>query len=55
MTLPTLTIKDIKHLDIEDDTIVPRSCGDDGEGAVLFAGGADGDFDFLAESGEKFH
>lgn len=24
-------------------------------GAVLFAGGADGDFDFLAESGEKFH
>jgi len=29
--------------------------GDDGEGALLFAGGADGDFDVLAEGGEKFH
>jgi hypothetical protein len=32
-----------------------RSGGDDGEGAVLFAGGADGDLDVLAEGGEKFH
>lgn len=34
-----------------------RGCsgGDEGEGAVLFAGGADGDFDVLAEGGEKFH
>jgi hypothetical protein len=31
------------------------SSRDDGEGAVLFAGGADGDFDVLAEGGEKFH
>jgi hypothetical protein len=50
MALPTLTIKDIKHLGIEDDTLL-CSCRDDGEGAVWFAGGADGDFDVLVEDG----
>jgi len=54
MALPTLTIKDIKHLGIEDDTLL-CSCRDDGEGAVFLAGEADGEFDVLAEGGEKFH
>ncbi len=31
------------------------SGGEEGEGAAWFAGGADGDFDVLAEGGEKFH
>jgi len=31
------------------------SSRDDGEGAVLFAGGADDDLDVLAKGGEKFH
>lgn len=31
------------------------SGGDDGEGAALFAGGADDDFDVLAEGSEEFH
>jgi len=32
-----------------------RSNRDGGEGAVLLAGGADGDIDALAEGGEAFH
>ena len=32
-----------------------RSNRDGGEGAVLLAGGADGDLDVLGEGGEEFH
>lgn len=31
------------------------SGGEDGDGSVGFAGGADGDLDVVAEGGEKFH